>query len=302
MSRLLSTLCAGCAVGIGLAAWYFVPSDDPSVEIPASTQPATARTDQVAQDAALQVSSEDATTPSNKRQALQTARAACSLPAIEAAVRTLTEQANESKAAEDWHILAEAHLECALQRAHLVGMTPGKPTYSELPAPFAKDLSAGLAAVKQARELGDESGELYRVEAALMSQHITGLGAALKWNAKINEALKTAGELQAEDPNLHVALGLRKLLAPTWFGHDPQKALQHFEFACDSMDDERPAIFAAMATYLQDKRDDAIGWLEQALQRNPRNKYAQAVLKRLQKGEEDPFGRDVTEAEINSAK
>ena len=57
-----------------------------------------------------------------------------------------------------------------------------------------------------------------------------------------------------------------------------------------------------MASHLQKKREVAIKWLEQAMQRNPNNKYARVVLKRLRDGEDDPFGRDVSEAEAQASK
>ena len=95
---------------------------------------------------------------------------------------------------------------------------------------------------------------------------------------------------------------MRKLLAPRFFGHDPSAALEHFEFAANSDDDERPAVFAAMATYLQNKRMLAISWLERAVERNPDNAFARVCLRRLRRGEEDPFGRDVTVEELASSK
>jgi tetratricopeptide (TPR) repeat protein len=127
--------------------------------------------------------------------------------------------------------------------------------------------------------------------------------AAMQWNSRIEEALRQAGARRQDDPQLHVALGLRNLLAPQLLGNDPDKALEHFEFAAKSLpDDERPAVFAAMASYLQHKRQQAIGWLDQAVQRNPNNTFARVVRSRLRAGEDDPFGRDVTAAEAAAAK
>ena len=79
-------------------------------------------------------------------------------------------------------------------------------------------------------------------------------------------------------------------------------ALEHFTFAAEASDDERPAVFAAMATYLQHKRQQAIAWLQRAVAKNPDNKFARVVLQRLRRGEEDPFGRDVTASELAAAK
>ena len=41
-----------------------------------------------------------------------------------------------------------------------------------------------------------------------------------------------------------------------------------------------PAVFAAMASYLQQKRQQAIGWMEQAVAKNPQNRFARVVLQR----------------------
>lgn len=318
MSRLVPILCVACAVGIGLTAWSQLSAGDTDIEIPKITEPAKG-TDPVG-------SSPTGSTPAGSTLAggnpaqpggttaeathstrtdadlLREARKKCTLEALDPVVENLKKRAAASKEARCWHNLAEAYLERAQIRTHLLGLAPGKPTYKELPDDFADDLEAGLAAVLKARELGDESGELYRIEAGLMGQHITGLGTALQWNGKIAKALKTAGEKRSDDPHLHTALGLRKLLAPTWFGHDPKKALEHFEFAHKTTDDERPAVFAAMASHLQKKRQQAIGWLEQAIEKNPNNKFARVVLKRLRRGEEKPFARDVTAAEVAAAR
>jgi hypothetical protein len=74
-------------------------------------------------------------------------------------------------------------------------------------------------------------------------------------------------------------------------GHDPERALEHFELAARALaDDERPAVFAAMASYLQRKRLQAVAWLEQAVARNPKNSFARVVLQRVRRDEGDPFG------------
>ena len=145
-------------------------------------------------------------------------------------------------------------------------------------------------AVDRARELGDDSGDLFRISAEIMSQRITGLASALTWNGKIQVAIAKAGERIKNDPQLHLVLGLRKLMAPQFLGNDPDKALEHFRYAAEALpNDERPAVFAAMASYLKKKRLKAIAWLEKAVQRNPRNVFARVVLKRVRRGEEDPF-------------
>ena len=235
---------------------------------------------------------------------LLAARRSCAPTGLDALVAQLT-AATRAKPddRETFHQLAEAHLERALSRSHRRGMVIGTPTWSELPPELAADVDCGLAALLRARELGDASGDLFRIEASLLSQRITGITTAMQWNSRIQAALKKAGELAADDPQLHVALGLRKLLAPKFFGHDAGKALEHFEFAAKTLAlDERPAVFAAMATWLQQKRTVAIGWLEQAVARNPQNEFARVVLRRLRAGEADPFGRDVTTAEAAATK
>jgi hypothetical protein len=136
-----------------------------------------------------------------------------------------------------------------------------------------------------------------------MSNQITGLVAAMQWNGRIQAALTKAAERGADDPRLHVALGLRRLLAPKLLGHDAEQALTHFEFAAELLqDDERPAVFAAMASYLQRKRQQALTWLQRAVERNPANTFARVVLERVRRDERDPFGRDVTTAEAATAK
>jgi len=231
--------------------------------------------------------------------ALQAARRTCTKEALDRFVAQLREQVEKlPDDRESWRLLAEGLLERALQRSHLRGMAVGTPLHTELPPETKADLDAGDAALARARELGDDSADSFRIEASLLSQRITGLLAAMQWNGRIEQSLKQAGERRQDDPQLHVALGLRNLLAPPLLGNDPGKALEHFEFAAKALaDDERPAVFAAMASYLQKKRQQAIGWLDQAVQRNPHNTFARVVRNRLRAGEDDPFGRDVTAAE-----
>lgn len=198
--------------------------------------------------------------------------------------------------------LAEGLLQRAIQHGHLIGMKVGRPVYAELPATVAADLDAAEAAVTQAKELGDDSCDLFRISAEVMSQRITGLGSALRWNGKIQRAISEAAERAESDPHLHLALGLRRLMAPEFFGHDADKALEHFTYAADSLpEDERPALFAAMASFLKKKRLDAIAWLERAVARNPDNVFARVVLNRTRRGEDDPFGRDITADEAAAA-
>lgn len=280
--KLVPALSLVTAIGIGITAWALLDgSATADVAVPLAPGRST-------------------TAPAD----LRAARRACDPAALDPVVQALTAATAAPDAShEAFHRLAEAHLERALLRSHRRGLVVGTPTWTELPRELADDVDRGLAAVARARELGDRSGDLHRIEASLLSQRITGLTTAMQWNARIQAALKKAGELAGEDPQLHVALGLRKLLAPKFFGHDATKALEHFEFAAKALaEDERPAVFAAMATWLQQKRQAAIGWLEQAVARNPHNEFARVVLQRLRAGEADPFGRDVTPAEAAAAK
>jgi tetratricopeptide (TPR) repeat protein len=235
---------------------------------------------------------------------LQRARRSGSKAALDEVVARLQAETQGPAATSTHHrLLARALLERVMQHSQWRGLVVGQPVYETLPKQVARDLDAATTAIARARELGDDTGELYRTEAALMSHRITGLASALQWNSKIQQALAKAAERCQDDPQLHTALGLRKLLAPPFLGQDLGKALDHFEYAAKALlDDERPAVFAAMASSLQQKQQQAIGWLEQAVQRNPQNVFARTVLARLRRGEADPFGRDVTPAEAAAAK
>jgi hypothetical protein len=52
-------------------------------------------------------------------------------------------------------------------------------------------------------------------------------------------------------------------------------------------------VFAAMAAFELGDRDEALGLIERAVERNPNSAYAAEVARRLRAGEDDPFGRDV---------
>ncbi len=287
MSRLIPLLSVACVIGIGATAYSRLRAAPVTAPAPTttSTPPAPA-------PAATGIAAE-----------LHAARRTCTVAAFAAIVQRLQAAvAAQPDDRESWHLLAQAMLERVQNAANLRGIAVGSPVYDDLPKPVADDLAAGLAAVARARELGDDSGDLYRIEAGLLGNQITGLASALQWNGKIQQALKAAGERGQDDPRLHVALGLQRLLAPRLLGNDPQAALEHFEFAAKALtDDERPTVFAAMASYLQQKRLQAIAWLEQAVARNPNNVFARVVLERVRRDEDDPFGRDVTAAEAGSA-
>ncbi|MBL9077020.1 MAG: hypothetical protein JNL08_05930 [Planctomycetes bacterium] len=291
MKRLLPVLCVACLAAIGATGWSMLgPGAVDRIAVPAAGP-------------ASPPSAPAAAAPPSAAERLHAARRRCSLPALDAVVTELRAQTAATAAdAAGWRLLAEALLERAQLRTQVRGVAVGQPMFAELPAELARDLDDGLAAVARARALGDTSADLYRIEACLMSQHITGLATALRWNPRIEAALAKAAEQAADDPRLHTVLGLRKLLAPKLFGHDPERALEHFEFAARRLaDDERPAVFAAMASYLQKKRQQAVAWLEQAVARNPNNVFARVVLRRVQRDEPEPFARDVTADEHAAA-
>lgn len=238
-------------------------------------------------------------TVDQRRAALLATRQACDLAAMDAFIAQQREAlAADTADAAAARLLAEALLERVLLRNMLRGMSVGTPLHSELPAATAADLTEAERLIARARELGDRSVHLLRIEAGVLSNQIVGLGSALRLNSRIEAALRAAAELDPRDPALHVALGVRKLLAPRLLGHDPDGALEHFEYAAEAMPgDERPRVFAAMACWLQRKRERAIQWLEHAVAVNANNVFARAVLRRLQAGEAEPFARDVEAAE-----
>jgi tetratricopeptide (TPR) repeat protein len=257
------------------------------------------RTDVAIPTGAVALAGERPLHATDRAAALAAARRSCDAAALDRFVadqRALVERSPDDPAG--LRLLAESLLERVLLRNQLRGMVVGQPLYSEVPPATAADLDDALEALRRARGLGDDSAANYRLEAALLGNKITGFGTALQWNGRIEEALARAAQKDERDPALHVTLGLRRLLAPSLLGHDADKALQHLEYAATAMaDDERPRVFAAMAAYLLKKRQQAVAWLEQAVAQNPHNVYARAVLRRVQRGEPEPFARDVTPAE-----
>lgn len=290
MSRLLSASILCCAVAVGATTWNLLGiGRDPQ---PAGPGAATANGPGPAPGTANPHAALDAS--------LRAARATCTKEALDEVVATLTAKAAAAPTdAALWRLLAEAHLLRALQPSHRSGLVVGEPVYHELPAAVVADLDAGTRALAEAKKNGDDSGDLHRLEAGLLSPRITGLGTALQWNGRIQQAMTKAVERSPDDPRLQLSLGLRSLLAPRFLGHDPARALGYFTRAAQGLpDDERPALFAAMACHLQQQRQQALDWLQQAAQRNPKNDFVRVVLRRVQRGEENPFGRDVVDADL----
>ncbi len=287
MNRAVPAAIVCCLVAVGGTAWAMLaPGTEDDAGASRTSAPSRARTEE--HPAAV---------------ALRAARRTCTVAALDAVVQDLCDRAKAANDAGSWQMLAEALLERAQMRSHRRGIVVGTPLHDRLPPELQADVDAGLDAVATARRLGDDDGDLFRVEAGLLGQRITGIGTALQWNGRIQEALKQAVARAKDDPRLGVALGLRKLLAPKLLGHDPAGALVHFEFAAEHLpDDERPAVLAAMASWLQQRRQQAMAWLERAVARNPDNVFARVVLARVRRDEPDPFGRDVTDTEAAAAK
>lgn len=281
----LALACAACVVLLLGTVWLRLCADDLAVPAgPAAAGPAAARA------------------AGGRAAALAAARRSCDPEQLD---RFVAEQrAQVARSPHDAlarRLCAEALLERVLLRNQLRGMVVGEPVHAELPAETAADIDEALALLAAARSAGDDSSDNWRLEAALLGNRITGLASALQWNGRIEAALEEAAARDAHNPALHVALGLRRLLAPRWLGHDPEQALRHLEFAAGAMpDDERPDVFAAMAAYLLRKRQQAIAKLEQAVARNPNNRFAHVVLQRLRRGEPEPFERDVAAAEASA--
>jgi len=198
-----------------------------------------------------------------------------------------------------WHILAEALLERVLLENMREGMEVGRPMYEDLPQPVEAWLDRATAAIDKARALGAADSESYRIESALWSNRIVGMGSALKYSSRVQKALDRAEELDPANPNVQVSRGVRALLAPRFLGHDPEKALEHLERGMEALpEDERPRVFASMAAWLLGRHAESDALVEAAMRINPANLYAQAVHARMVRGVEQPFAADVTDDEV----
>jgi cytochrome c-type biogenesis protein CcmH/NrfG len=210
---------------------------------------------------------------------------------VEAARRRCAAQPTDAVA---WQNLAETLLERALARDQRVGMKVGQPVRSAAPELKDSDVDAGVEAAERSLSIAEDCSEAHRILAGLLSCRITGLGSAVHWGARIEVELLRAAELDPANPRIQVALGCRKLFAPRLLGHDPEAAIRHLLPAAEAMPlDERPLVFAAMAAHLRQRADQTRQLLERAIERNPKNVYAREVLRRIESGEADPFGRDV---------
>lgn len=212
------------------------------------------------------------------------------LSAFIAAQRTLIEERPND--ATLWRVLAEAYLERSQQRVSHKGMSVSRPMYDEVPPAVRQDLDLGDAALAKARELGDATSESYRIEAALISGRITGLVTVMRLRSSITHAISTALELDPTNPRALVSAACQKLFNP--FSSEVDQARADFLRAAKALPlDERPLVFASLAAFLSDDLEGAIEHCREAAERTPGSAYANEVLRRLEAGEDDPFGRDL---------
>jgi hypothetical protein len=152
MTRTVTALCAVSALGLGLTVYGLLGSS--------ANDPIARPAGRIAPLPPL----------SPQQAALQQARRACDLPALDEVIAELRRAVAATPTdGPAWHALADALLERALARNHLRGVVVGEPLHATLPVDLAADLDSGLDAVRRARGLGDDSGDLYRIEASLMT-------------------------------------------------------------------------------------------------------------------------------------
>lgn len=265
-------LAAGFAVVTGsggLVAWYVSP--------PAATQTTVGRL-----------------TAHPRSTALAALRRSMDAAALDAFVVEQQQRAESAGDASEWRVLAEACLERVLLASSRLGMEVGRPTFASMPPEVAASLALGEEAIAKARSLGDLHSEVARIGAGLLANRIDGALAAMRLGRRVDELVAEADAAGDGNPHVAVLRGCRLVFAPKWLGGDPSRALALFEAAAEAMpDDERPLVFAAFAAHLLGDGANAREHLQAAVARNPRNAYAREVLRRLEAGEDDPFGRDL---------
>ncbi|MBK8980063.1 MAG: hypothetical protein IPM29_29540 [Planctomycetes bacterium] len=278
MNRRRRTVRVGAAIAVAAAGVTFYAVDDlrdapPLPRPPARLTPA----------------------PGGRARELAELRRSFDLAALDryvAALRASTER--DAAAADAWRALGEALLERCLMRDRNKGMAPGRPTHDELPPDNAADIAEGLAAVQRAIDLGEPTGDAWRVRAALLSLSITGFGDLLTKRPRASEALDRAAALDPGNPRVLLMRASERLFAPRFLGFDPADAIPTLERVAEELTvDERPLVTLAFAHWLAGDLDAACHALERALERNPANRYAREVLRRLYAGEDEPFARDV---------
>ncbi len=281
------------ALGVAGAAWFgpglLAPGGTGSIDVPdaptvgeGARGPDTSGTASKAEAAAL-------------RTALNEVRLGADMQRMDAFVaeqRARAESAGDDP--EAWRLLAEAHLERCLLRDQRKGMAVATATHEELPAANKDDIEAGLAAAQKALELGDPTGDAWRIRSSLLSISCCSLGDFLRLRSPAQEAMDEAAEIDPDNPRVVMARATEKLFAPRFFGNDPEGALPLLERAVEALpQDERPLLFTAFAHWLLERPEQALQAAEAAQQINPRNVYVAAVVERLRGGEEKPFARDV---------
>lgn len=229
-----------------------------------------------------------------RSQLVAETRLSCDIDDLDGLVADQQELVEEDPTPENLRVLAEAVYERILARDMRKGFKIGSFVDAASYAINRGDIELGLAAIRRAKKLGDTSAESDRLEAGLLSQSLTDLGAVFKTRAAIDAALQRALKKDPRNGHVHVALGCRLLFVPSWLGQDIDKAIEHFEFAARVLpNNERPCLFAAFGRYLQGARGACREWLEKARAKNPKHPFLLAVLARLAAGEDKPFERDL---------
>ncbi len=196
---------------------------------------------------------------------------------------------------DELRILAQTYVERVALRTIGKGMSIGEPMFETIPENIERDLDQGLAAIAKLHELGCTHSETFRIEATLLSNKITGLRSVWQHSSRIQNALDQAYEKDPSNPRVLIALGLRKLLAPKFFGHDANAGRTLLLKAADALElDERPLVYAALAEHSLGKLAACQELLETAVEHNPNNPFAVAVLERVVAGDPSPFANDIS--------
>ncbi len=187
-------------------------------------------------------------------------------------------------------VLAEAHLELGQFDDVGSGLEIGAPIRTAISEQLRGHIDAGMAALLQARDLGDDDAENHRIESSLLALEIHGLASAFKVNGRATAALDAAVERDGANPRVQVAIGCRLLFAPAMLGGDSRRARDHLIAGAKGLPyDERPLLYAAMASWTLGDIEQCRLLLEQASNRTPANPLVKAVRRRLPAGEDDPF-------------
>jgi len=233
--------------------------------------------------------------PEDRSSELARARQSCKredLLAFLAEQEALVEAAPED--VEALRVLAETHLELGQLSDLKTGLVIGAPIREEISDQLRVHIDAGTAALERGRELGDQHVDSFRIEASLYALEIHSLASALRVNLAATAALDTAKELDQAHPRVEVALGARLLFAPSILGGDPARGREHLMAGAAGLPyDERPLLFAAMASWETEDYEESRRVLELAYERTPANPFVAEVRRRIDAGEDDPFIRSL---------